>query len=42
MAARSRPAAPMRLVIVYFGPLNVNSAIQAFHFGNDLTAAAGT
>ena len=28
---------PMRLVIVYFGPLNINSAIQAFHFGNDLT-----
>ena len=28
---------PMRLVIVYFGPFNVNSAIQAFHFGNDLT-----
>ncbi len=28
----------MRLVIVYFGPLNINSAIQAFHFGNDLTA----
>ena len=30
---------PMRLVVVYFGPLNVNSAIQAFHFGNDLTDA---
>ena len=30
---------PMRLVIVYFGPFNVNSAIQAFHFGNDLTQA---
>jgi glycosyltransferase involved in cell wall biosynthesis len=29
----------MRLVVVYFGPLNVNSAIQAFHFGNDLTDA---
>jgi len=27
----------MRLVIVYFGPFDVNSAIQAFHFGNDLT-----
>lgn len=41
MADSSRAQAapdPMRLVIVYFGPLNVNSAIQAFHFGNDLTA----
>ena len=28
---------PMRVVFVYFGPFNVNSAIQAFHFGNDLT-----
>ena len=28
----------MRLLIVYFGPFDVNSAIQAFHFGNDLTA----
>lgn len=27
----------MRVVYVYFGPLNVNSAIQAFHFGNELT-----
>jgi glycosyltransferase involved in cell wall biosynthesis len=27
----------MRVVFVYFGPLDVNSAIQAFHFGNDLT-----
>jgi glycosyltransferase involved in cell wall biosynthesis len=27
----------LRLVFVYFGPLSVNSAIQAFHFGNDLT-----
>jgi glycosyltransferase involved in cell wall biosynthesis len=26
----------MRVVFVYFGPLDVNSAIQAFHFGNDL------
>ena len=23
----------MRLLIVYFGPFHVNSAIQAFHFG---------
>jgi glycosyltransferase involved in cell wall biosynthesis len=30
---------PMRLVIVYFGPLHVNSAIQAFHFAGDLTDA---
>ena len=36
---RSAAPEPMRLVIVYFGPLNVNSAIQAFHFGNDLTDA---
>jgi len=28
----------MRLLIVYFGPFDVNSAIQAFHFGNELTA----
>jgi glycosyltransferase involved in cell wall biosynthesis len=27
----------MRVVYVYFGPLDVNSAIQAFHFGNELT-----
>jgi glycosyltransferase involved in cell wall biosynthesis len=27
----------MRVVFVYFGPLDVNSAIQAFHFGQDLT-----
>jgi glycosyltransferase involved in cell wall biosynthesis len=27
----------MRVVFVYFGPLDVNSGIQAFHFGNDLT-----
>jgi glycosyltransferase involved in cell wall biosynthesis len=27
----------MRVVIVYFGPLDVNSGIQAFHFGNELT-----
>lgn len=27
----------MRVVFVYFGPLDVNSAIQAFHFGNELT-----
>jgi glycosyltransferase involved in cell wall biosynthesis len=27
----------MRVLIVYFGPLDVNSAIQAFHFGNELT-----
>lgn len=26
-----------RVVFVYFGPLDVNSAIQAFHFGNELT-----
>ena len=28
---------PMRVIFIYFGPFNVNSAIQAFHFGNDLT-----
>lgn len=28
----------MRVLIVYFGPFDVNSAIQAFHFGNELTA----
>jgi glycosyltransferase involved in cell wall biosynthesis len=28
---------PMHLVIVYFGPFHVNSAIQAFHFANELT-----
>src|SRR6266516_371241 len=27
----------MRAVFVYFGPFDVNSAIQAFHFGNELT-----
>ncbi|HEX6454956.1 MAG TPA: glycosyltransferase [Solirubrobacterales bacterium] len=27
----------MRLLIIYFGPFDVNSAIQAFHFGNELT-----
>ena len=27
---------PMRLVIVYFGPFDVNSAIQAFRLANDL------
>lgn len=27
----------MRVVFVYFGPLDVNSAIQAFHFGTELT-----
>lgn len=31
------PLKPMRVVFIYFGPFNVNSAIQAFHFGNDLT-----
>ena len=30
-------ALPMRLLIVYFGPFDVNSAIQAFRLGNDLT-----
>lgn len=29
----------MRLLIVYFGPFDVNSAIQAYHFGNELTDA---
>lgn len=29
----------MRLLIVYFGPFDVNSAIQAYHFGNELTEA---
>jgi len=28
----------MRVLIVYFGPFDVNSAIQAYHFGNELTA----
>ena len=32
----------MRLVIVYFGPFNVNSAIQAFHFARDLTDVGWT
>lgn len=27
----------MRVLIIYFGPFNVNSAIQAYHFGNELT-----
>ncbi len=27
----------MRVIFVYFGPLDVNSAIQAFHFGTELT-----
>jgi glycosyltransferase involved in cell wall biosynthesis len=27
----------MRLLIVYFGPFDVNSAIQSFHFSNELT-----
>lgn len=27
----------MRVLIVYFGPFYVNSAIQAYHFGNELT-----
>lgn len=27
----------MRVIFVYFGPFDVNSAIQAFHFGNELT-----
>jgi glycosyltransferase involved in cell wall biosynthesis len=36
-AAGDGAPAPMRLVFVYFGPFNVNSAIQAFHFGNELT-----
>lgn len=26
----------MRVLFVYFGPFDVNSAIQAFHFGNEL------
>ena len=28
--------APARILFVYFGPFTVNSAIQAFHFGNEL------
>lgn len=28
---------PRHVVFIYFGPFHVNSAIQAFHFGNDLT-----
>lgn len=31
--------APMRILFVYFGTFTVNSAIQAFHFGNDLSDA---
>ncbi|HEX3735386.1 MAG TPA: glycosyltransferase [Solirubrobacterales bacterium] len=27
----------MRVIFVYFGPLDVNSAIQAFHFGTELS-----
>ncbi len=27
----------MRAVFVMYGPLDVNSAIQAFHFGNEMT-----
>jgi glycosyltransferase involved in cell wall biosynthesis len=27
----------MRILYVYFGPFDVNSGIQAFHFGNELT-----
>lgn len=27
----------MRVLFVYFGPFDVNSAIQAYHFGNELT-----
>lgn len=27
----------MRVLIIYFGPFDVNSAIQAYHFGNELT-----
>jgi glycosyltransferase involved in cell wall biosynthesis len=27
----------MRLLFVYFGPFDVNSGIQAYHFGNELT-----
>jgi glycosyltransferase involved in cell wall biosynthesis len=45
MTGGEKPAGapqPMRLVIVYFGPFNVNSAIQAFHFASDLTAAGWT
>ena len=32
----------MRLLIVYFGPFDVNSAIQAFHFANQLTELGWT
>jgi glycosyltransferase involved in cell wall biosynthesis len=28
---------PARIAFIYFGPFTVNSAIQAFHFGNELT-----
>jgi glycosyltransferase involved in cell wall biosynthesis len=28
----------MRVLFIYFGPLRVNSAIQAFHFGEEMTA----
>ncbi len=35
--AMSSAPEPARIVFVYFGPFTVNSAIQAFHFGNELT-----
>ena len=39
MTAPAKQPRPMRLVIVYFGPFHVNSAIQAFHFAGELTVA---
>jgi glycosyltransferase involved in cell wall biosynthesis len=33
----ARAPEPARILFVYFGPFTVNSAIQAFHFGNELT-----
>ena len=42
MSAPSTAPDPMRLVIVYFGPFHVNSAIQAFHFARDLTDVGWT
>jgi len=39
MSPAAKQPRPMRLVIVYFGPFHVNSAIQAFHFAGELTVA---
>jgi hypothetical protein len=29
----------MRVLFLHFGPFHVNSVIQAFHFGEEMTAA---